>query len=112
MARRLELAGLSFMPAWFHTAYVVRARFRFVDSVRQGRFEALLRDLAEIPLKVASQAIAEGRVLLDGEPYVWEPAPMVFWLDGRAVEEAEVEAERGRVRFTLGADEPAARLRS
>src|SRR5262249_49919611 len=63
IARRLELAGVAFRPAWYHTAYAARYRFRFVDPARQGRFEALIRDLRGVPLLEASLAISEGRVL-------------------------------------------------
>lgn len=100
-ARRLELPGLAFTPAWLHTAYVARARFRFVDLSRQGRFEALLRDLASVPLATASQALADGKVLMNGDPYAWEADEMVFWLDDRPEDVAAIEAERQRVRFSL-----------
>ncbi len=49
MAERLKLAGVAFRPMWYHLAMQSRARFRFVDPLRQGRFEALVRDLAHLP---------------------------------------------------------------
>ena len=56
MAERQGLAGVAFRPAAFHTAYAGRAQLRFVDQRRQGRFEALVRDLedrfGELPLPV------------------------------------------------------------
>ncbi len=79
-AERLGLAGLAFRPAWLHTAYAARHRFVFADAARQGRFEALLRDLAGVPLGVLTVALAEGRVLLGGAPYTWEADEMVHWL--------------------------------
>ncbi len=103
MARRLDLAGVAFRPAHLHTAYSARHSFAFVDPARQGRFEALLRDLAGLPLLEATTALSEGRVRLDGEPYAWEADEMVLWLrpieqPGRAERVAE---ERGRCRFAV-----------
>lgn len=80
-ARRLGLSGVAFRPGWFHTAYAVRHRYRFVDDARQGRFLALVRDLSHLALLEATTAVAEGRVLMDGAPYAWEADEMVHWLD-------------------------------
>ena len=72
MARRLDLDGLAVRPAWLHVAYASRHDFRFVDAGDQGRFEALLRDLAEEGgLKRLTEGVANGRVTLDGEPWAW-----------------------------------------
>ena len=79
MAERLELAGVALRPAWYHVAFACRSRFRFVDPARQGRYEALLDALSTLPLLDATKAVAEGRVLLDGQPYTWEPDLMVAW---------------------------------
>jgi acetoin utilization deacetylase AcuC-like enzyme len=105
IAERLGLEGVAFRPAWYHTAYAGRHHFRFVDPVRQGRFEALQRDLASLPLLEASLAIADGRVSLDGRPYSWEADEMIFWLEPHAQHEDRVAAERERVRFTVAANE-------
>jgi hypothetical protein len=72
----------------------------FVDPLRQGRFEALVRDLGEVPLLEASQAVADGRVRLRGAPYVWEAEDMVHWLDDRTVDRTRSREERERVAFT------------
>jgi hypothetical protein len=79
-----------------------------VDPERQGRFEALVRDLAGVPLLEATNAISEGRVLMDGRPYAWEADEMVYWLRESPADPGEVERERERVRFTLVAAPPAA----
>lgn len=100
MAIRLGLAGVAFRPAHYHTAYAARHAFTFVDPERQGRFEALVRDLAGVPLLEATNAVAEGRVLLDGRPYAWEADEMVYWLREPIADAGEVERERERVRFT------------
>jgi acetoin utilization deacetylase AcuC-like enzyme len=101
IARRLQLGGLAFRPAWFHTAYVVRSRFSFVDAKRQGRFEALLRDLGAVPVPLLSTWLAGKRVRMNGEPYEWEPAEMVLLFDNGSLDAAAVAAERERVRFDV-----------
>lgn len=101
IGRRLGLAGVAWRPMHFHTAYTARYEFRFVDPARQGRFEALLRDTAHLPLAEVTRAIAEGRVRMNGEPYAWEPDVMLHRPDGPPPEDPRVAAERERVRFTL-----------
>jgi acetoin utilization deacetylase AcuC-like enzyme len=98
MAVRLGLGGVVFRPAHYHTAYAARHAFAFVDPERQGRFEALVRALAGVPLLEATTAVAEGRVLLDGKPYAWEADEMAYWLGESPSEPGEVERER--VAFT------------
>jgi acetoin utilization deacetylase AcuC-like enzyme len=100
-AKRIQAAGIAFRPSYFHTAWPSTERVRFVDDARQGRFEALLRDLGALPKYELTQALAEGRVRLNGGPYTWEPDDMVYWLDKRAADEPGVDAERERVRFTV-----------
>jgi hypothetical protein len=103
MARRLDLAGVVFRPAHFHTAFSARHHLAFIDPVRQGRFEALVRDLSHLPLAAATEAVADGRVLLDGEPYAWEADEMAWW-GKRPAEDGRAEAvarERDRCRFTV-----------
>lgn len=99
IARRLKLLGLAYRPAWYHTAYAGRYNLRFVDSARQGRFEALMRDGAGKPLLEVTKALSEDRVLLDGQPYTWEATAMAVWIDGPPADGQTVAAERDRVRF-------------
>jgi acetoin utilization deacetylase AcuC-like enzyme len=101
MAVRLGLGGVAFRPAYFHTAYAARHEFAFVDPERQGRFEALVRDLAHVPLLEATSLVSEGRVLMDGRPYTWEADEMVYWLRESPADAGEVERERDSVRFTI-----------
>jgi acetoin utilization deacetylase AcuC-like enzyme len=106
MARRLGLSGLAYNPGWYHTAYIARRHFTFLDPARQGRFLALLRDLGHRPLAHVTAAMAGGRVRMNGEPYRWEPDLMVQWhTDPPPFDSATVAAERERVRFLI---EPAA----
>ena len=104
MAIRLGLGGVVWRPAFFHTAYTARHEFHFVDPERQGRFEALLRDLGHLPLLELTDLLARGRVLMDGEPYAWEADEMAYWLRESPSEPGEVERERERVRFTVATD--------
>jgi len=99
MATRLGLGGVVFRPAHYHTAYAARYAFTFVDPERQGRFEALLRDLRGVPLLEATQLVSEGKVRMNGEPYAWEADEMVYWLRESPAEPGEVGRERERVRF-------------
>ncbi len=101
MAVRLGLAGVVFRPSTYHLAFQARHDFAFVDAARQGRFEALVRDMRQVPLLEATQAVAEGRVLLNGEPYAWEADEMAYWLQKPSAQAGEVARERERVRFTL-----------
>jgi hypothetical protein len=101
MAIRLGLGGVVFRPSHYHTAYAARHEFQFVDPDRQGRFEALVRDLGHLPLLEVTNAMSAGRVLMDGAPYAWEADEMAFWLRESPAEPGEVERERERVKFTL-----------
>lgn len=101
MAVRLGLGGVVFRPAHFHTAYAARHAFSFIDPERQGRFEALVRDLRALPLLGATLAVSDGRVLMNGAPYTWEADEMAYWLRESPAEAGEVERERERVRFTV-----------
>lgn len=105
MAIRLGLGGVAFRPAHLHTAYTARHDFAFVDPERQGRFEALVRDLAHLPLREASRLLDQGRVLMNGQPYAWEADEMAYWLREPPADAGEVERERARVRFTVAPPE-------
>lgn len=103
MAHRLLLDGVAFRPSWFHMAWAARQSARFVNSGRQGRFEALCRDVRGISLLDATRAVAEGRMLLNGHPYAWEADEMVRWLhppDDEA-DKAAIAEVRESSHFTL-----------
>lgn len=103
VARRLGLSGVAYRPAYFHTAYPARHRFRFIDAKRQGRFLALIRDLSHLSLLESSTAIAEGRILLGGNPYQWEADEMVYWLVPRTDDEQLIEQTLAYCHFTVAA---------
>lgn len=110
MAIRLGLGGVVFRPTHYHTAYTGRHHFAFVDPDRQGRFEALVRDLGDMPLIEATDAVSRGRVLMNGEPYTWEADEMAYWLREQPEEPGEVQRERERVHFTVLPKDAAPRL--
>lgn len=108
MARRLGLHGIAFRPSWYHMAYAARHTTHFIDPAREGRFQALVRDLAALPLLEATQAVDRGEVWMDGAPYTWEADDMVHWAspDHAPPDQDAVRRERDRVSFTV---HPAAR---
>ena len=101
MAVRLGLGGVVFRPGALPHRLRGPPRVRVRRPRAAGRFEALVRDLANVPLLEATIAVAEGRVRMDGEPYTWEADEMAYWLRESPADAGEVERERERVRFTL-----------
>lgn len=71
--------GLLNFPEYYHNALIYAPAFRFISPAREGRFQALRRDLAPLSLAEASWAVHEGRVLEEpaGVALRWEPAEMV-----------------------------------
>ena len=67
------------IPQHYHNAVFYAPIFRFLSPESQGRFEALRRDLARLPVARASAAVDEQRVRLapGGEPFVWDTGPML-----------------------------------
>jgi len=97
----LGVAGVAFVPAHYHIAFVARAHFRFVDPIQQGRFEAMLRDLGQLPLAEVTEAIDRQQVMMNGEPFRWEPGEMILGLNGAVGSGPEVAAERDRATFSI-----------
>lgn len=77
---RLQLDGLLFVPAYYHTACQGRRFLRFVHPDDEARMRSLEKALSSLPLAAASHAVAEGRVAdaRTGEPFAWTPMPMVL----------------------------------
>ena len=67
------------MPAYFHNARFYSPPFSFLAAAEQGRFEALVRDLAALEVAAASAAVDEGRVIEEpsGEVVRWRPGDML-----------------------------------
>ena len=102
MALRLGLAGVGIRPAWLHVAFACRHDFHFVDAAREGRFVALLRDTQAIPVHQMTVHMAEGRVLMDGAPYVWEPELMLRWTVSKPDGEWRAAVERSASAHRFG----------
>lgn len=95
-------------PEFFHNAVFYSALYRFVSPERQGRFEALQRDIGMLPIAESSRAIEEGRVVEEpaGAVLHWEGGEMIValtdpvraWLESPAYADAAARA-RDAVRF-------------
>lgn len=84
LARDLSLDGVLDVPDHFHAALLYARDFRFLDPETEGRFRAIARDLSNVPLALASEAIELG-CLLHAEteaPLAWEPAEQVLPIRG------------------------------
>jgi acetoin utilization deacetylase AcuC-like enzyme len=75
---RLQLDGLVFVPAHYHSASQSRKWLRFLDPADEGLFRALQKVLHGLPLSEATRAVDDKRVVnaKTGEPFVWRPMPM------------------------------------
>jgi hypothetical protein len=97
-------------PEYYHNAVFYASMFRFVSPARQGRLEALRRDLSSPHVCETSAAIDEGRVIEDpgARPFQWQAAEMLSpvtasvtsALDSDAYKEA-VASARNAARFRL-----------
>lgn len=102
--------GLLNFPEYYHNAVFYSSLFRFLSPVRQGRFEALGRDLAALHVAAASAAVDAGRVREEphGGVFAWEPGEMVAPLTRTLLDYLEsddyrraVDAARKTARFRL-----------
>jgi acetoin utilization deacetylase AcuC-like enzyme len=112
---RLQLDGLVFVPAHYHTASQGRKWLRFLDPQDEGVFHALREALHGLPLSEVTRAVDEKRVVdaRTGETFNWRPAPMVMPVTDRlrALVEGEeyerrVKEEAERHDFRIGAAPP------
>ncbi|MBI5419001.1 MAG: hypothetical protein HZA60_02825 [Deltaproteobacteria bacterium] len=82
--RELGGDGVLDVPDHFHTALFYAVAFRFLEPEKEGRFQAIARDLKGAPLALVSEAIDFG-CLCDaatGKPLPWEPAEQVLAVRG------------------------------
>lgn len=77
---RLQLDGVLFVPAHFHTASQGRKHLRFVHPEHEARIRALEKAIESLTLAEASNAVADGRVIdaHTGQPLEWKTMPMVL----------------------------------
>jgi acetoin utilization deacetylase AcuC-like enzyme len=82
---RLQLDGIVFVPAHYHVAAQGRKIVRFLNPEDEGLFRALERALAGLPLAEAAVVVAAGGLIdtLTGDPFAWQPVPMVFPVNER-----------------------------
>jgi hypothetical protein len=66
-------------PAYYHNALLYSRLFRFLSPRREGRMDALRRDLEGLGVADASWAIEKGRVIEEppGRVLRWKPSEMV-----------------------------------
>ncbi|HET9208918.1 MAG TPA: histone deacetylase [Thermoanaerobaculia bacterium] len=90
---RLQLDGLLFMPSHYHIAVHGRKTMRFLNPADEGLYRALEAPLQGLSLAAAAEAVAAGRVqdTATGQPFVWQPAPMVFPVSERLREQVTGE---------------------
>ena len=71
--------GLLNFPEYYHNAVFYSSMFRFISPARQGRFEALRRDIGPLHVCEASAAVDEGRVVEEPgtTPFRWQAAEMI-----------------------------------
>ena len=109
-AAHADQGGIVFVPAHYHVAAQGRKIVRFLHPEDEGLFRALERALAGLPLAEAAVLVADGRLLdtLTGQPFTWQPVPMVFPVSERLREltageeyEARAAAEAGRRAFEV-----------
>ncbi|HXU45903.1 MAG TPA: hypothetical protein VN783_10275, partial [Thermoanaerobaculia bacterium] len=77
---RLGLAGLTFVPSYFHLAAKGRRLLRFLEPEDEGLFRSLEAVLARLPLAEATRLVAEGhlRDTRTGQPFAWRPMTMIL----------------------------------
>lgn len=111
VAREIGKDGVACVPKFFHDAVIFyRSRlFLFLDPAEEGRFEALMRDLAHLPIGTASLALIFGSVTgAEGRVAAWESALQVFPLSddlcayfNSGAYTARVDEAVGRNRFSV-----------
>jgi len=96
---RLQLDGVSFVPAHYHVAVQASRFFRFVDDAQALRFAALRRLLEDRPLTEAARLLEEGRVVdADSKQAVrWQPGAMVHPVSTRLRRRALGAGDRATV---------------
>jgi hypothetical protein len=79
MSRRLSAAGVIAHPQWVHNAALYHGRWYFADAAEEGRFAALLRDLAALSLPQLSWGVHLGCVTdEEGRVVEWKPGVQIL----------------------------------
>jgi hypothetical protein len=71
--------GVLNLPEYYHNAVFYSPVFRFLSPQRQGRFEALRRDLSSVHVALASARVLRAEVMEEpwGAPFRWEAGEMI-----------------------------------
>jgi hypothetical protein len=79
-ARDLSVDSVLDVPDHFHTALFYSRAFRYLDPAVEGTFRAIARDVASLPLALASDAIREGCLVerATGAPLAWPTAEQLL----------------------------------
>jgi acetoin utilization deacetylase AcuC-like enzyme len=93
---RLQLDGLLWVPAHFHTAAQGSRTSQFLRPADEGLFRALERAVDGLPLAAAVAAVEQGQLLdrATGAPFVWQPMPVVVPASERLRRQLESEEYR------------------
>jgi acetoin utilization deacetylase AcuC-like enzyme len=93
---RLQLDGVLWVPAHYHTAAQGRRTSRFLHPADEGTFRALEQALAGLPLPAAAFAVEQGQVLDDatGAPFAWHPMQVVLPASDRLRQQLEADEFR------------------
>ena len=93
---RLQLDGVLWVPAHYHTAAQGRRTSRFLRPEDEGLFRALEPALAGLPLPAAAFAVEHGRVLdgATGAPLAWHPMQVVVPASDRLRQQLEGDEYR------------------
>ena len=85
LCERLELDGLVFTPSHFHLASLARPLARHRDPELEGRFQAIQRTVAGLPLREAAEAVENGRVseVRPEKPLRWKPHQLIIPVSGK-----------------------------
>jgi len=96
MCERLELDGLTFLPAHFHMAEIAREVAVFWDPADAARHAAVRAALQGLRLVEMDRAVRRGEVVeaATGRPYAFTPARMVIPVSERLRAEPRVAASR------------------
>lgn len=105
-SRELAVDGTLDVPEHYHTALFYSRVFHYLDPAVEGRFQAIARDLAGVPLALASDAIRKG-CLFDrstGSPLPWNASEQVMSERGplrRFLRSPEYREARDRAKAAL-----------
>ena len=85
VAEIVKRDGFYDMPEELHGAIMYSKRLKFLDPIKEGMLQALMRDLKGVPLATISLAEKEGRLinLKDNKAFKYEPKMQIFYVSSR-----------------------------